>query len=76
MPVGSAFRTFPPERLADVLARLKPAGTTVLLCTARPGSIVLDGWLWLGRAEQRRFGSREELNAFVAEREAAYALPA
>ena len=70
------FDVMPPERLADALGRLEPAGTTVLLCTARPGSIELDGWLWLGRDGQRRFGSHGELNVFLGQREAARAVPA
>ncbi len=70
------FDVMPPDRLAHVLARLRPAGTTVLLCTGRPDAIGLDGWLWLGRERQRRFASRSELVAFLAEREAARALPA
>ena len=70
------FDVMPPARLADALARLGPAGTTVLLCTARPGSIELDGWLWLGRDGQRRFASQAELDAFLGQREAARAVPA
>ena len=70
------FDVMPPERLSDALARLVPAGTTVLLCTARPGPVALDGWLWLGRDEQHRFASQAELDAFLSRREAARALPA
>ena len=70
------FDVMPPERLSDALARLVPAGTTVLLCTARPGPIALDGWLWLGRDGQHRFASQAELDAFLSRREAARALPA
>ena len=66
----------PPDRLSNVLARLQPAGTTVLLCTGRPGEIELDGWLWLGREGQRRFASQAELNAFLVEREAFRAVSA
>ncbi len=60
------FDVMPPDRLADALARLEAAGTTVLLCTARPGPIALDGWMWLGRDGQRRFASQAELEAFLA----------
>lgn len=70
------FDVMPTARLADVLARLRPAGTTVLLCTGRHSAIELDGWLWLGREKQRRFTSRAELDAFLAEREADHAVPA
>lgn len=68
--LSPVFDVMPPAHLARVLDRLKAAGTTVLLCTARPGSIELDGWLWLGRNEQRRFASVGELQTFLAEREA------
>ncbi|HEX8486194.1 ABC transporter ATP-binding protein [Sphingomonas sp.] len=70
------FDVMPPNRLADVLARLQPAGTTVLLGTGRPGAIALDGWLWLGREGQRRFASHVDLDTFLAEREAAGAVSA
>jgi putative ABC transport system ATP-binding protein len=46
----------------------------VLLCTARPGSFALDGWLWLGSKEQIRFASAAELWAHVNDREAARGL--
>ena len=68
--LSPVFDVMPPAHLARVLERLKAVGTTVLLCTARPGSIELDGWLWLGRDEQRRFASAGELQTFLAEREA------
>lgn len=74
--LSPVFDLMPPTHLARVLERLKASGTTVLLCTARPGAIDLDGWLWLGRAEQRRFASAADLNAFLAEREASRALSA
>ncbi|MES2498198.1 MAG: ABC transporter ATP-binding protein [Pseudomonadota bacterium] len=70
------FDVMPTDRLSEVLSRLKPAGTTVLLCTGRPGAIALDAWLWLGRKEQRRFASQAELGAFLEEREAARAISA
>jgi putative ABC transport system ATP-binding protein len=74
--LSSLFDVMRPDRMSDVLARLKPAGTTVLLCTGRPDAIELDGWLWLGGEEQRRFGSQAELASFLADREAARAVPA
>ncbi len=64
------FDVMQPAHLARVLDRLKASGTTVLLCTVRPGAIELDGWLWLGREEQRRFASAADIQAFLAEREA------
>lgn len=68
------FDVMPPDRLADALERLRPAGTTILLCTGRPGAIELDGWLWLGGDEQRRFASEADLKAFLAEKEGARAI--
>ena len=72
--LSPVFDVMPPAQLAGVLHRLKAFGTTVLLCTMRPGTIELDGWLWLGRDEQRRFASAADLNAFLAAREAARAI--
>lgn len=43
-----------PERLARVLAALRPHGTTVLHFTGRPGSLAYDTWLHLGETAQRR----------------------
>nr|WP_249403206.1 ABC transporter transmembrane domain-containing protein [Sphingomonas sp. CFBP 8765] len=51
------------ERLADVLRRLKAAGTTTLLCTGRPEDIVLDGWFRLEPHRQRRFATHAALIA-------------
>ncbi len=51
----------PAERLADVLRRLKAAGTTTLLCTGRPEDIVLDGWFRLEPHRQRRFATHAAL---------------
>lgn len=69
--LAPVFDVMPPAQLFGVLERLKAAGTTVLMCTSRPGSFALDGWLWLGRQEQIRFASAAELAAHVADREAA-----
>jgi len=72
--LSPVFDVMPPAHLARVLDRLKAVGTTVLLCTARPGAVDLDGWLWLGRKGQRRFTSAEDLKTFLAEGEANRAL--
>jgi putative ABC transport system ATP-binding protein len=74
--LSPVFDVMPPAHLARVLDRLKAVGTTVLLCTARPGAVDLDGWLWLGRKGQRRFTSAEDLKTFLAEGEANRALSA
>lgn len=71
--LAPVFDVMPPAQLFGVLERLKAAGTTVLLCTSRPGSFALDGWLWLGREEQIRFASAAELSAHVKDQEAARA---
>ena len=72
--LAPVFDVMPPAQLLRVLERLKAAGTTVLVCTSRPGPMALDGWLWLGRNEQIRFASAAELQAHVKDREAARAL--
>ncbi|OYU35436.1 ABC transporter ATP-binding protein [Novosphingobium sp. PASSN1] len=72
--LAPVFDVMPPAQLLRVLERLKAAGTTVLVCTSRPGPMALDGWLWLGRNEQIRFASAAELQAHVKDREAARAI--
>jgi putative ABC transport system ATP-binding protein len=74
--LSSLFDVMAPDRLAGALARLRAAGTTVLLCTGRPGAIELDGWLWLGRDSQRRFASHADLDSFLSKQEAARAVSA
>ena len=61
--LSQLYDLIPADRLARVLAELKQAGTTVLLCTGRPEDIALDGWLHLETHRQRRFASRAELIA-------------
>jgi putative ABC transport system ATP-binding protein len=67
--LAPVFDVMPPAQLYGVLERLKAAGTTVLVCTSRPGDFALDGWLWLGRQEQIRFASTAELQAHVKDRQ-------
>ncbi len=67
--LAPVFDVMPPAQLFGVLERLKAAGTTVLVCTSRPGDFALDGWLWLGREEQIRFASAAELQAHVKDRQ-------
>jgi putative ABC transport system ATP-binding protein len=74
--LSPVFDVMPPDRLTDSLRRLQGAGTTVLLCTGRPGTVELDGWIHLGRDAQRRFAAREDLDAFIGRRENARAVPA
>ena len=66
--LAPVFDVMPPAQLFGVLERFKAVGTTVLLCTSRPGAFALDGWLWLGRKEQLRFASAAELQAHVTAR--------
>ena len=47
------------DRLKSALDDLRTAGTTILLNTGRPEALELDGYLWLGRTEQKRFETRQ-----------------
>ena len=48
------FDMLPPGQLEQVLAALRPIGTTVLQFTARPEGLARDGWLWIGKKTQQR----------------------
>jgi len=61
--LGQLYDLLPPERLAAALRVLKAQGTTVLLCTGRPEDLALDGFLYLGLTEQRRFARLADLKA-------------
>lgn len=61
--LSQLYDLLPAERLVSVLARLREAGTTVLLSTGRPEDITLDGWFYLEPHRQRRFDTREALIA-------------
>ncbi|PTS91147.1 ABC transporter ATP-binding protein [Sphingomonas sp. HMWF008] len=61
--LSQLYDLLPAERLVSVLARLREAGTTVLLSTGRPEDITLDGWFYLEPHRQRRFETREALIA-------------
>jgi putative ABC transport system ATP-binding protein len=61
--LGQIFDLLPPERLRAAIRILKDHGTTVLLCTGRPEDLVLDGYLYLGLTEQRRFDTLAGLQA-------------
>ncbi|MET1756318.1 ABC transporter ATP-binding protein [Novosphingobium sp. RD2P27] len=74
--LSSLFDLLPVERLERALASLGESGTTILLLTRRPEAIRLDGFLWLGRAEQRRFEECSELSAHLTQREASHVQPA
>lgn len=67
--LSQLFDMMPIERLRAALEELKRAGTTVLVVTGRAEALELDGWLWLGRREQRRFASHRELADYLATRE-------
>ncbi|NMN03213.1 MULTISPECIES: ABC transporter transmembrane domain-containing protein [unclassified Novosphingobium] len=49
-----------PERLGQVLAVLRPHGTTVLHFTGRPGAVAHDAWLHLGETVQRHSASLQD----------------
>ncbi len=61
--LSQLYDLIPATRLADVLGRLKAAGTTTLLCTGRPEDIGLDGWFRLEPHRQSRFTSHADLIA-------------
>lgn len=63
--LGQLYDLLPPERLRAALRQLKAQGTTVLLFTGRPEDMALDGFLHLGRREQRRFASLADLRNAV-----------
>lgn len=64
--MGQIYDLLPPERLSAALRVLKAHGTTVLLCTGRPEDLALDGYLYLGLNEQRRFAQLADLRAAYA----------
>lgn len=74
--LSELYDLLPPDRLVDVLRRLKKVGTTALLMTGRPEDIALDGWFWLGADSQRRFATRNELVHHARTQGTADALPA
>ncbi|KQM67959.1 ABC transporter ATP-binding protein [Sphingomonas sp. Leaf17] len=61
--LSQLYDLIPASRLVDVLARLKAAETTTLLCTGRPEDIGLDGWFRLDPNRQQRFDSRDAMIA-------------
>jgi putative ABC transport system ATP-binding protein len=73
--LGQLYDLLPSRTLATVLSLLKQRGTTTLLFTGRPEDMALDGWFHLGLSEQRRFASLDELQAYLAQRGEANALP-
>jgi putative ABC transport system ATP-binding protein len=51
------------HRLEAVFRHLEDSSTTLIYFTNRPEDITLDGYLWMGRQEQRILASRDEFNA-------------
>lgn len=74
--LSSLFDVMQVDRLRRALDALQDAGTTVLLCTGRPEAVTLDGYLWLGRQSQQRFGSLSELSQYLTGREVRHAASA
>jgi putative ABC transport system ATP-binding protein len=74
--LGALYDLMPPQRLAAALDALREAGTTVLLFTGRPEAIRRDGYLLLGKTEQTRFETLEQLGAALRDQEARNALSA
>jgi putative ABC transport system ATP-binding protein len=50
------------HRMEAVFRHLASSKTTVLYFTNRPEDVTLDGYLWLGREEQRIMNSRQEFD--------------
>ncbi len=63
--LSQLYDLLPPERLVEVLRRLKGAGTTTLLFTGRPEDITLDGWFRIEPQRQQRFSSWAALMADI-----------
>ena len=63
--LGQLFDLLPPERLRAALAELKRHGTTVLLFSGRPEDLALDGYLYLGLTQQRRFAALADLRSVL-----------
>jgi putative ABC transport system ATP-binding protein len=63
------FDMLPTACLNGVLAHLRPHGTTVLQFTARPEGLERDGWLWIGKREQRRANDPAEILPLINNRE-------
>lgn len=55
------------HRMEDVLAHFRNTRTTLLYFTNRPEDITLDGFLWLGRQQQRVMDSRIEFDTLRAQ---------
>ena len=54
------------HRMEDVFEHLRGHGTTILYFTNRPEDVTLDGFLWLGRQQQRLLESRMEFDSLRA----------
>ena len=68
--LGQLYDLLPPHRLRAALRLLKDHGTTVLLCTGRPEDMELDGYLYLGLTEQRRFDRLADLETAYSREDA------
>jgi putative ABC transport system ATP-binding protein len=73
--LSALYDLLPADRLAEALAVLRVAKTTVLVFTNHPERLRPDGWLWLGARRQVRCGSAAELMS-LRQTEAANAIPA
>lgn len=71
--LSSLFDLMEPDKLARALAQLRPAGTTVILFTGRPGAVTLDGWVAMGRTRQHRADTLPALQAVLPAVELAHA---
>ncbi|MDE0879358.1 MAG: hypothetical protein OSB00_11955 [Sphingomonas bacterium] len=74
--LSTLYDLLPIEKVRNVLSRLRSAGTTVLLSTARPEDIELDGYLWIGPGRQLRETTLHELLDGMSSEEVADAVQA
>jgi putative ABC transport system ATP-binding protein len=61
--LSALYDMVPVDHLEAAFAMLKGKPVTILYFSSRPHDITLDGWLWLGRKEQRLVADRDSLDA-------------
>lgn len=72
--LSALFDLMQPAKLARALATLRDAGTTVILFTAEPGTVELDGWMLMDGVSQQRFLTLAALDNALSAEEPARAL--
>lgn len=74
--LSTLYDLLPIENVRHALERLRAVGTTVLLSTARPEDITLDGYVWIGPERQPREPSLHALLEGMSPEEVADAVQA